>query len=434
MKLDKVVSVFSGAGGMSFGFSRAGLKPSVGIDLNRDACRTYEKNLGVSSHNLDLGAEDQSDVLRILEGFEKPLAVIGGPPCQGFSTAGDRKGNDPRNQLIFNYLALVERLQPRWFFFENVEGLLTSDNGRSVSELIRCFLKIGYSVRLEKVNFAAYGLPQSRKRVLIIGNRLGLDFHFPSETHSYVSGKHNYLSLFPSSPNLLEAIAGLPKPSRRNQRLAYESDPVTDYDRWMRVGNNSREVSLHYSAPSEKDVERFHLLEQGQTMKDLPEELWHPSFRRRAFRRVADGTPTEKRGGAPSGIKRLRGEYSALTITSAANREFIHPCEDRPLTIREAARLQSFPDSFEFEGNGSSVMTQVGNAVPPLAAEFFARALLEWDGALGSGCKVRSVSKPKLLGFRLTDASGMSPALAETDRLLRTLAPHLVREETLAYR
>ena len=148
---------------MSFGFSRAGLKPSVGIDLNSDACRTYENNLGVPSHNLDLGAEDQSDVLRVLQGFERPLAVIGGPPCQGFSTAGDRNGNDPRNQLIFNYLALVEHLQPRWFFFENVEGLLTSDKGRSVSELIRCFLKIGYSVRLEQVNFAAYGLPQSRK-------------------------------------------------------------------------------------------------------------------------------------------------------------------------------------------------------------------------------------------------------------------------------
>lgn len=432
--MDEVISVFSGAGGMSLGFSRSGLKPIVGFDINQDACRTYERNLGVPSHNLNLGAGDQSEALKILEGSKNALAVVGGPPCQGFSTAGDRSGKDPRNQLIFNYLALVERLRPRWFFFENVEGLLTSESGRSVSELLRCFIKIGYSVRLEKVNFAAYGLPQSRKRVLIIGNRLGLDFHFPMETHSYFSGKHSYLSLYPSSPNLLEAIAGLPKPSRKSQMLAYESEPINDYDRSMRAGNDSREVSLHYSAPSEKDVERFRHLEQGQTMKDLPEELWHPSFRRRAFRRVADGTPTEKRGGAPSGIKRLRGEYSALTITSAANREFIHPCEDRPLSIREAARLQSFPDSFEFEGNGSSVMTQVGNAVPPLAAEFFARALIEWDGALGSGFKICSTTTPKLLGYRLTDASGMSPALAETDRLLRALSPHLVREETLAYR
>src|SRR5579862_2719708 len=244
--MDKVVSIFSGAGGLSLGFARAGLKPLFGVDLNHDACRSYEKNLGAEAHNLDLSADDQGPLLRLIEGHERPFAVIGGPPCQGFSTAGSRTGSDPRNRLIFNYLALVERLQPRWFLFENVEGLLTSGDGVSVFELVRRFLSLGYSVRLEKVNFAAFGLPQSRKRVVIIGNRLGLNFSFPFETHSYASGKHNSISLFPHSPTLLEALDGLPTAGKMNRPLAYPGPVVGEYDQLMRIGNTGGTVMQHY--------------------------------------------------------------------------------------------------------------------------------------------------------------------------------------------
>jgi DNA (cytosine-5)-methyltransferase 1 len=157
-------------------------------------------------------------------------------------------------------------------------------------------------------------------------------------------------------------------------------------------------------------------------MKDLPTEYWHASFKQRAFRRVMDGTPTEKRGGAPSGIKRLRGELQCLTITGAANREFIHPNEDRPLTIRECARVQSFPDWYEFHGNAQSVMQQIGNAVPPLAAAVFAKHIQTLDGLFGSGMQCsHTLNNSQLLGYKLTDSTGMSEALKKTESLLSKL-------------
>ena len=433
--MNEVLSVFCGAGGLSHGFACAGLKPSLGADIDSDACATYKQNLQIDAIQVDLSVSDQARIREVFAGYEDTLAIIGGPPCQGFSTAGSRSENDPRNRLIFNYFTLVEYLRPKWFLFENVEGLLTSGRGKSVYELLRQFLHLGYSLRIEKVNFAGFGLPQSRKRVIIMGNCLGLDFSFPFETHSFDSGKHNSQTLFPDSPTLDEAISGLPNPVEAETQLRYEVQPLTPYDAMMRQGNMAGTVTLQFAPKcSEMDAKRMHALKPGQTMKDLPRDLWHPSFMRRANRRVCDGVPTEKRGGAPSGMKRLRGDLCSLTITSAATREFIHPLQDRSLTLREAARLQSFPDRYQFVGNPTSVIRQIGNAVPPLAAEVFARHLIHVEGLAGSGRHVPVHSEAaKLLGYRLTDASAMSPALSITEQRLRSLAPHLVREGVGCY-
>jgi DNA (cytosine-5)-methyltransferase 1 len=205
---DDVLSFFSGAGGFSYGFSQAGLRPKSGAEIDKDACATYEENVGSTCHNVDLSSIDPDFFLKVVNG-KTPFAVIGGPPCQGFSTAGARDASDPRNKLIFNYLKIVDRLRPRWFFFENVEGLLTSGNGVAVASLVKEFVRIGYSVRVQKVNFAAYGVPQTRKRVLIIGNSFGIDFEFPEETRSYASGKSKKHSNQPFAPTLDQAISGL---------------------------------------------------------------------------------------------------------------------------------------------------------------------------------------------------------------------------------
>lgn len=423
---DKVVALFAGAGGFSLGFAREGLKPVCGAEIDRDACKTYELNVGSHCYNVDLSQLSHTFFSSLL-GDERPLAVIGGPPCQGFSTAGGRNSEDPRNRLIFNYLSIVEGLQPRWFIFENVEGLLTSGNGDAVASLVKEFIRIGYSVRVEKVNFAAFGAPQSRKRVLIIGNRLGVDFRFPTETHSFDSGKARKLSGKPFAPTLNAALSGLGSSGNTRANLvAYRAPtPASPFDALMRVGNVSGVVTEHFDNSDAKDIERYRLLKPGQTMKDLPEEFWHESFKRRAFRRVMDGTPTEKRGGAPSGIKRLHGGLQSLTITGAASREFIHPSEHRPLTIRECARIQTFPDSFAFQGNAASVAQQIGNAVPPMAAEVFARHLKELDGMFGADVSARTfVPTPRLLGFVLTESSGMSGALQRTESLLAGLSQH----------
>ncbi len=420
---DQVLSLFSGAGGFSYGFSQAGLKPLCGAEIDKSACATYEANIGSDCHNVDL-SEVAPDFFKAALGGKTPFAVIGGPPCQGFSTAGPRNARDPRNRLIFNYFRIVESIQPRWFIFENVEGLLTSGNGEAVSALVREFIRIGYSVRLEKVNLAGFGVAQTRKRVLIIGNRMGVEFTFPKENFSFDSGKAKKRSQKPFAPTLLQAIEGLGTPcSRRDQTSSYTNkNPDGAYDKYMREGNVLGLNSEHFDATTAEDAKRYSLLSGGQTMKDLPEEYWHDSFKRRAFRRVQDGTPTEKRGGAPSGIKRLHGNLQSLTITGAASREFIHPTENRPLTIRECARIQSFPDRYQFKGNAASAMQQIGNAVPPLAAAVFAEHLKNLDGVFGSGLQTQSsTTDPRFLGFVLTDSTGMSAALKNTEKLLQDI-------------
>lgn len=419
---DDVLSFFSGAGGFSYGFLQSGLKPLCGAEIDKDACATYERNVGSDCHNVDLSSIDP-EYFRKITGGRSPFAVIGGPPCQGFSTAGARDSSDPRNRLIFNYLGIVDRLRPRWFIFENVEGLLTSGHGAAVSSLVTEFLRIGYSVKVQKVNLAAYGVPQTRKRVLIIGNSLGIDFEFPEETYSYASGKSKKYSDKPFAPTLDEALSGLPSVCKsRDEKIKYSSlIPFNNFDEVMRLGNEEGWVTEHFQNVSDKDSEIYSLLRQGQTMKDLPQEYWHESFKRRAFRRVQDGTPTEKRGGAPSGVKRLVGEFQGLTITGAASREFIHPHENRPLTIRECARIQTFPDKYCFSGNAASVIQQIGNAVPPLAASIFATHLKELDGKFGSGAKVSHQGGARLLGYKLTEATGMSEALKKTDYLLSNI-------------
>lgn len=418
-----VFSLFSGAGGFSYGFAQAGLKPVFGAEINGDACLSYELNVGSPCHQIDLGTVEPK-VLKGLAGGQEPFIIIGGPPCQGFSTAGPRNTDDPRNRLIFNYLAIVEELSPRWFIFENVEGLLTSGNGQDLSKLVREFVSFGYSVRLQKVNLAAYGVPQTRKRVFIIGNRLGIDFEFPPELCSYDSGKAKKASSLPMAPTLNDALAGLGKASlAKNAVVDYSfTMPTNSFDALMRQGNDSPGVTQHFQNSGAADKTRLELLQPGQTMKDLPPELWHESYKRRANRRVADGTPTERRGGAPSGIKRLHGDLQSLTITGAASREFIHPHEHRPLTIRECGRIQTFPDRYQWQGNSASVIQQIGNAVPPVAARVLAHHIQQIDGGFGSGLQhVKQMGSPGLLGFVLTEASGMSPALKATQALLESL-------------
>lgn len=419
--MEQIVALFAGAGGLSSGFASAGLKPKVAVELDADACATYERNLGVAPLQMDVS--DSATIAAILAsvGSDSVSAVIGGPPCQGFSTAGGRWADDPRNQLIFSYFAIVDALQPRWFLFENVEGLLTSGGGLAIVNLVRSFLERGYSVRLQKVNFASLGLPQTRKRVILVGNRIGAGFDFPTATHSFNSGKHKSAGLLPRSPSLNEALMGLGSALKdATARVPYAFElPDSLYDEVMRDGMS--DVSMHYWSATVADQERFVHLRSGQTMKDLPEHLWHSSFKRRAFRRVIDGTPTERRGGAPSGLKRLNGHLNALTVTSAATREFIHPTEDRPLTLREAARLQSFRDSFEFEGSSISKARQIGNAFPPMCAEHFAKHLLSIDGQFGSD-RSNGREPARLIDFVLTDSNGMSPALRATSDALLALS------------
>ena len=217
-----------------------------------------------------------------------------------------------------------------------------------------------------------------------------------------------------------------PAATKADGPLAFREPPRNELQAYLR--GDAKTVTDHYAvALSEIQLERVRGLRPGQTMKDLPEHLQHDSFRRRAFRRVMDGTPVEKRGGAPSGLKRLFANEPSLTITSAATREFVHPTEDRLLTLRECARLQTFPDSFEFAGSAASRILQVGNAIPPMLARAVAEHIARDE--YGFAARFKGSGRPSLR-FCLTRSEGMSPALAQTVFMLAELAGE--KDEQLA--
>jgi DNA (cytosine-5)-methyltransferase 1 len=300
------------------------------------------------------------------------------------------KPGDARNTLVAVFASLVAKHRPRAFIFENVEGFLTGEGGRWVTDLLDPLVKAGYCINLRKVNAANYGVPQHRKRVLAIGG-LGWDPGFPDPTHCAIGapgaeliGKH-----LPFCETVMEALSGLPSASEFAECAL---------------------ISDHYSRPpSEMDLLRFQALGAGQTMKNIPEELWHETFRRRAFRRVKDGTPTERRGGAPSGLRRLEPDRPSKAITSGASSEFVHPIEHRNLTLRECARLQTFPDEFEFAGTQAQRALLIGNAVPPRFASAIAAHL-----KMVLQEKNNRTAEPGLKSFVPTNSTGMSPALQRT--------------------
>lgn len=375
-----VVDLFSGCGGLSLGFESAGFKIVASYDSWKPAIETYGKNFHHTAHLSELN--DNSEL-------PNATAIVGGPPCQGFSSAGRRQSEDDRNTLVRVFARLIARHKPLAFVFENVEGFLTQAHGRFVFDLLEPLIDAGYRIHLRKVNAAHYGIPQHRKRVLAIGG-LGWDPTFPEHTHSALGAPGAKLANghhLPFTPTLGEALEGLPPP---------------------KIGRNGEQDPFDhiYSQFNEADRQRAHLLKPGQRMRDLPEELWHESYRKRAYRRVMDGTPTERRGGAPAGLRRLSVDEPSKAITGGALRDFVHPTEDRPLTIRECARLQTFPDDFLFVGTQSEKIQMIGNAVPIRLAQRIALTLKE-DVMSAKPTQNRGA----LLSFVPTLSDGMSPVL-----------------------
>ena len=379
-----VVDLFAGAGGLSLGFKRAGFHSLWAADNHLAATETFKRNVHGWVDCIEIDADTE---------FERPSVIVGGPPCQGFSSAGMRKADDARNTLVSVFAQVVARIRPAAFVFENVEGILTSAEGRRLVELLEPLIASGYRVHLRKVNAANFGVPQHRKRVLAIGG-LGFDPTFPEPTHSAFGAPGATLAAtrLPLTATVAEAIGTLPSPSDR--------EPGCPPDH-------------HWGCLDEVRQRRIAALGPGQTMRDLPEEHWHQSFRRRAHRRVKDGTPSERRGGPPSGMRRLKANEPSKAITGRASSEFVHPVEDRFLTLRECARLQTFPDSFVFCGTKAERALLIGNAVPPMLGEVVARRLAEDLGRQQRGC-----NEGALLSFVPALSSGVSPALQQVAEMV----------------
>ncbi len=340
---NKIIDLFCGCGGLSLGFEQAGFEPILAIDLWKDAIVTYNHN---RKHKVGecIDIKDLSDeYLESLNSNGDIVGVIGGPPCQGYSTVGTRDINDPRNQLYLQYCRVVEQVKPQFFVLENVKGLTTLSNGLFRDDIYNRFSKLGYNVVYKIINAAHYGVPQNRERVFFIGIKDKF-FEFPE-----------------GNPNKLitcsDALSDLPKIDTENGTLLqheYLSVAKNDYQKKMR--KNCKVVKNHQiTMHTEQTKKIIGMIPDGGKIKDLPKEYWDVRKYNKAFERMSSVRPSN--------------------TVDTGHRNYFHYSENRIPTARENARLQSFPDDFEIIGTRTSQYKQIGNAVPPLLAYAIASAI-----------------------------------------------------------
>ena len=387
-KRPRILDLFSGAGGLSLGFEQAGYEVVGGVDFAPAAVDTFKRNFGCEKGLLKDLRQPGSGEIRSLVGSGVDV-VIGGPSCQGFSTSGGlskqsgRDQDDPRNRLFINYLNLVDELRPSWIVFENVPGLLLYNQGRVALDIVHAFREIGYSVVPMILLAADFGVPQLRRRLVFIGNRTGSDISFPAATHGDADLWRTFALPFAHLSRIGhgggkdtaahvtfgEACSDLPPVAEGASvdRQPYPEGPTSDYQREMRTGSTT--VSQHEAADlAGLDRIAALTLKPGQNWRDLPADVLPDRFKKI---RPYDATTL---------LKRLSNDRPAYTITTKFNEgttgAFIHPDQPRTLTLREAARLQSFPDGFRFDGTAAQIRNQIGNAVPPLLARALGEAIL----------------------------------------------------------
>ena len=357
------IDVFCGAGGLSEGLRQAGFSPLLGVDFDRHAAATYRRNHpGVPVVEEDIQHVDGGLLARLTGNADIDL-LAGGPSCQGFSTHGKRMEDDPRNFLFKHFVRLVHELQPKMFLMENVKGMLTYSKGAFRHQIEAAFAEIGYRSAFTQVHAADFGVPQMRHRVLFIGTRLPeANLTFPEATHGESSeGLCPYVSV-------QEAIGDLPLMGTDYlaERRKYRSAPQNPYQTYCRTGTRG-EVTLHVGRPLSLQAQLLaRHIGQGQGLRAVPQDVLPARFRR--MRTISNGA---LRRDCTTLYHRLAPERPSYTVTcnyrNVASGPFLHPWEDRAISHREAARLMSFPDRYEFMG--SAFPRQIGNAVPPLLAK-----------------------------------------------------------------
>lgn len=388
-----VVDLFCGAGGLSEGFHSAGYRVLAGLDLHAPSMESWTNRFaqrgGMALHKRIEEVRGPS-----LEALKERLPVgldvlVGGPSCQGYSTSGGLSKNrgrdlyDPRNSLFAEFLRLVDALEPNWVLFENVPGLLLYHHGEVARTIDGLFADRGYRLRPMILLAADFGVPQLRRRLFFVGNRTGSRISFPAPTHGDAQLWRKFALPFaflsrighkrPSAARghvtFDEACGDLPELAEGESidDVPYPGEPSSAYQTMIRVGSDSVRQHAAFPLSASDRVAAVHL-RPGQNWRSLPDDLRPPRFR------------NIRRYDATTLMKRLDSERPAYTITTkfheASTGAFIHPSQPRTLSIREAARLQSFPDTYVFAGSGPQIRTQIGNAVPPLLARALAEAIL----------------------------------------------------------
>lgn len=340
-----IIDLFCGAGGLSLGFEKAGFKSILAIDKWRDAIITYNENRSYKcGTTTDIHDFTNQQLLKYKEDYNI-VGIIGGPPCQGFSMVGTRQTNDPRNSLYIEYVRFVDVIKPDFFVLENVPGLLSMEKGKFKEDIVKRFSELGYNVNYQVLRASDYGVPQSRKRVFFVG----LNKHIFNDTF------FNFDTLEKRKPVSTEmAIGDLPTLEDKESTETYTNEPKNYFQEKIRDGAIKLLNHVRTNHTS-KTVEIISMVPDGGTIKDLPEEYYKVRNYNAAF-------------------KRMNSKLPSGTI-DCGHRNYFHYSLNRIPTVRESARIQSFPDTYEFCGSKTSQYTQVGNAVPPLLAYTIAIAI-----------------------------------------------------------
>jgi DNA (cytosine-5)-methyltransferase 1 len=346
----KIVDLFAGVGGLSYGFSHdTDYEIVAANELLSDMAKAYELN----HPSVKLYCKDikEFSILDLHKDFGIRKGdielVVGGPPCQAYSTVGKRLIDDPRGKLFQEYYRILAELDPKIFVFENVKGLLTMGKGELLPTIINLFKTLGYNTQFKIMNAASYGAPQHRERVVIVGTKPEIDFQYPIPTHG------SDFSIF--SPEikpfvtLKEALGDLPLEISKSINH-YICAPLNDFQKLMRL-NGPNIINDHTVANNNPNlIKIMNALPEGGTPKDLPAEL-------------------KPKSGFGNSYSRLWWDRPSTTLTrnfgTPSSARCIHPKVPRPLSTREGARIQGFPDCYKFYGSLSTKNLQIGNAVSP---------------------------------------------------------------------
>lgn len=345
------IEIFSGPGGMGLGAKLAGIKTKIAIEKNIYAAQTYLRN-----HR---GTTVVTDKIENIKEFNfqrgnEPVILFGGPPCQGYSNSNrkTRSSKNPKNWLFKEFIRSVSIVRPDWLVIENVPGLKNMDKGFFLEEICNNLKNLGYTPNFKILNAANFGVPQKRERIFIVASKHGIALEFPKGNFK---NKH---------VTVKDALSDLPYLSNgaKEHSLKYSQPATSDFAKLMR-GSLRKSTQNYVSKNSDLVVERYKYIKQGGNWTDIPVEL---------MSNYKDHTRCHH------GIyRRLKEDEPAFVIANYRKSMLIHPTENRGLSLREAARLQSFPDNYFFQGPLMHMQQQVGDAVPPLLAKALFNKIIE---------------------------------------------------------
>lgn len=352
MKQYNIVDLFAGVGGLSYGFSKL---PEFTIllanEIEKDISIAYSLNHpNVRMLNCDINDLTEDTLREVLDGRSIDI-VIGGPPCQSYSTLGKRRMDDRAN-LFMQYKRVLQIIKPTAFVFENVVGILSMDKGHLFEKIQREFKEIGYTLKYKVLDAVDFGVPQHRERVILVGFQGENLFEYPEATHG--ESKKPYVTL-------KDAIGDLPVLKSGQSSTVYSREISNDFLRFVRATDA---VLTEHEAPKNGEhlVRIMEALKDGESKDDLPEDI-------------------RPKSGYGNTYAKLWWEKPSTTITRnfacPSSSRCIHPRDSRAMSIREGARLQSFPDDYKFYGSDSMKRLEIGNAVPPLLSKAIAEKMLE---------------------------------------------------------